>query len=80
LNDGGPVRGEVVATEYLGTTQIVSLKTANGDLKARISSDLTAKVGELVGLDFNPRTITLFDNQSGRALRSDLNEGVLSHG
>ncbi len=80
LSDGGGYRGTVQATEYLGTTQIVTLDTANGPLKARIGSDQIAKVGESVGLEFNPRTITLFDNQSGRALRSDLNEGVLNNG
>jgi multiple sugar transport system ATP-binding protein len=80
LTDAGAYRAEILAVEYLGTTQIISLKTANGDIKARISSDQPAKVGETVGLEFNARTITLFDNQSGRALRSDLNEGVLNHG
>ena len=80
LTDGGDYRGEVLATEYLGTTQIVTLQTRNGELKARISASDHAKVGETVGLSFDPRTVTLFDNQSGRALRSDLNEGVLDHG
>jgi multiple sugar transport system ATP-binding protein len=37
-------------------------------------------VGETVGLEFNGSTVTLFDAQTGRALRSDLNEGILSHG
>lgn len=74
------LRGEVMATEYLGTTQIVTVKTRSGDLKARIPSDQPATVGEFVGLRFNGETVTLFDNQSGRALRSALNEGVLHHG
>ena len=80
LSDGAQYRAEVTAAEYLGTTQIISLKTANGDLKARIPSDQPAKVGETVGLEFDGSTVTLFDNQTGRALRSDLNEGVLGHG
>jgi len=79
LSDSGMYRGEVLAAEYLGTTQIVTLKTANGELKARIPSDQVVRVGEFVGLDFNGSTVTLFDNQSGRALRSELNEGVLAH-
>ena len=80
LSDAAGYRGEITATEYLGTTQIVTLNTPNGEIKARIASDQPATVGETVGLDFNGRTVTLFDNQSGRAIRSDLNEGVLSHG
>lgn len=80
LSDEGGYRGEVVATEYLGTTQIVTLQTPNGDLKARVGSEQVAKVGETVGLSFLGETVTLFDRQSGRALRSALNEGVLGHG
>jgi len=79
LNDDGGNRGEVIAAEYLGTTQIVTVSTVGGDLKARIPSDQPARPGETVGLDFNGATATLFDNQSGRALKSDLNEGVLAH-
>ncbi len=80
LSDGAGYRGEILATEYLGTTQIVTIKTQNGDLKARVASDQPASVGETVGLEFNSATVSLFDNQSGRAIRTDLNEGVLSHG
>jgi multiple sugar transport system ATP-binding protein len=80
LSDDAAYRGGIVATEYLGTTQIVTLETPNGELKARIPSDRPARVGESVGLDFNGSTVTLFDAQTGRALRSDLNEGILSHG
>ncbi|MGX0902191.1 multiple sugar transport system ATP-binding protein [Roseovarius sp. MBR-79] len=80
LSDGADYRAEVLAAEYLGTTQIVTLATANGEIKARIPSDQRARPGESVGLTFDGATVTLFDRQSGRALRSDLNEGVLSHG
>lgn len=79
LSDGAAFRAEVLATEYLGTTQIVTLNTACGEAKARISSQQPAKAGDTVGLEFNADTITLFDRQSGRALRSELNEGIL-HG
>ena len=80
LTDGAGYRGEVKATEYLGTTQIVTLDTAHGVIKARATSRQVARVGETVGLEFDEKTVTLFDNQTGRALRSDLNEGVLAHG
>ncbi|MEJ6404436.1 ABC transporter ATP-binding protein [Yoonia sp. 2307UL14-13] len=79
LSDDAPFRAEIIATEYLGTTQIVTLKTAGGEAKARISAKHPAKTGDTVGLQFNPNTITLFDRQTGRALKSELNEGVL-HG
>jgi multiple sugar transport system ATP-binding protein len=80
LTDAGSYRGEVKATEYLGTTQIVTLLTANGNVKARLSSATRIHAGETVGLEFAGSTVTLFDTQTGRALRSSLNEGVLANG
>jgi multiple sugar transport system ATP-binding protein len=80
LTDATGYRGEVKATEYLGTTQIVTIKTAQGVIKARLAAGDSARVGETVGLKFNEKTITMFDNQTGKALRSELNEGVLAHG
>ncbi|SPH18225.1 Trehalose import ATP-binding protein SugC [Defluviimonas aquaemixtae] len=79
LATDSPYRGEVLATEYLGTTQIVTIDTPNGEVKSRIASDQPAKMGDRVGLAFNPSTVTLFDKSSGRALKSALNEAVL-HG
>ncbi len=80
LNDNSSFRGGVIATEYLGTTQIVTLDTPSGILKARVLATQTAKVGETVGLDFNPNTITLFDDSTGKALLSEANKGVLGNG
>ncbi|WP_300032859.1 ABC transporter ATP-binding protein [uncultured Roseobacter sp.] len=80
LSDSGTYRGEVLATEYLGTTQIITLDTPNGDLKARVPAGKKATVGETIGLGFDPATITLFDKNSGQALVSDLNHEVLSNG
>ena len=80
MNNDGEYRGEVIATEYLGTTQIVTLNTPNGQLKARTGSSNIARVGEKVGLDFRSSTVTLFDQSTGRALRSSLNEGALNDG
>ena len=80
LTDHGEYRGNVIATEYLGTTQIVTLDTPNGEIKARISNSQTASVGETVGLGFDPKKITLFQADTGRALRSEMNQQVVSHG
>jgi multiple sugar transport system ATP-binding protein len=80
LDDAAPYRGRVLAAEYLGTTQIVTLDTAQGPVKARVASDRTARVGETLGLDFNPRTVTLFDQVSGRAILSEANQRVMGPG
>ncbi|ODN70456.1 Trehalose import ATP-binding protein SugC [Methylobrevis pamukkalensis] len=80
FDDRAKFRGEVLAAEYLGTTQIVTLATPNGDVKARIPSDQPVRVGERVGLAFTASTLTLFEAAGGRALRSDLNAEVAGHG
>ncbi|KNY16322.1 ABC transporter ATP-binding protein [Shinella sp. SUS2] len=80
LRDDAAYRGQVSAVEYLGTTQIVTLSTGHGELKARISSGHRVREDELVGLDFDARTLSLFDAESGKALLSEGNEGVLAHG
>ncbi|UPA26779.1 ABC transporter ATP-binding protein [Shinella oryzae] len=80
FRDDAAYRGRVTAVEYLGTTQILTLSTGHGDLKARISSGYKVREEELVGLDFDARTLTLFDADNGKALVSEANEGVLGNG
>lgn len=80
FSDGSNYRGRVVTSEYLGTTQIITLDTPNGEAKARVPSGHPVRSGDLVGLEFNPATITIFESTKGRALVSAGNEGVLRHG
>lgn len=79
LDDAAPFRGRVIAVEYLGTTQIVTVETPAGEVKARVAATQKAEAGETVGMSFNGATVTLFRGEDERALRSTLNEGVL-HG
>jgi multiple sugar transport system ATP-binding protein len=67
-------RGEVFGAEYLGTTQIVTIVTARGRVRARLPSDIKVAPGEQVGLAFRPERLSLFDKASGRALRSALHD------
>ena len=80
FDDNSNYKGEVTAVEYLGTTQIITLLTPNGTIKSRIASDIQVNNGELIGLTFDARTLTLFDNTNGQALVSEVNEGALNHG
>ena len=81
FSDKSKYRGEVIATEYLGTTQIVTIKTPNGMIKARApSSDASAVPRETLGLEFDARTLTVFQDETELALRSEANEGVLNNG
>jgi len=80
LSDNAQYRGRVIASEYLGTTQIIIVDAAHGVLKARVSSKNHIDIGSTVGLEFDAGTLSLFQAESGRALRSIANEGVLNHG
>jgi multiple sugar transport system ATP-binding protein len=77
LNDHSAYRGRIEAAEYLGTTQIITLSSPNGTLKARLPSSQAVRVGELVGLGFNPATVSVFDETTGHALRTAANARVL---
>jgi multiple sugar transport system ATP-binding protein len=74
--DDAALRGAVVAAEYLGTTQIVTLDTPAGVLKARVPSSNTVRPGERLGLSFDAARLTVFDPANGHALPSDLNAGA----
>ena len=39
FDDSSRLRGAVYGTEYLGTTQIVAVETADGIIKARVPAD-----------------------------------------
>ena len=80
FDDNASFRGEISAVEYLGTTQIVTLKTMAGTVKVRCSSLKKVKIGDNTGLSFDPRTVTIFNGSNGRALRSVSNNGLLSNG
>jgi len=73
--DSSNLRGQVIGAEYLGTTQIVTVTTASGQLKARLPSGNTVRIGETVGLALRPDKLSLFDAISGQALSSALYGG-----
>jgi multiple sugar transport system ATP-binding protein len=75
LSADSPLRASVVDAEYLGTTQIVTLLTAQGaTLKARIPADVPARPGDQTGLTFRAEKLSVFQKASGRALRSALHQ------
>jgi multiple sugar transport system ATP-binding protein len=74
FSDSSLLRGEVFGAEYLGTTQIVTVTTPWGRLKARLPSDAGARLGETIGLDFRPEKLSLFEKTSGRAVKTMLHE------
>jgi multiple sugar transport system ATP-binding protein len=68
--ESAPVRGRVFGAEYLGTTQIVTVTTEQGTVKARLPSSVPVQVGETVGLSFRFDSLSLFDAQTGAAIQT----------
>ena len=65
------LRAEVLGTEYLGTSRIVTCRTAQGvTLRAKVGVHIPAQRGDSVGLAFDTEQVSLFDAASGRALRT----------
>ncbi len=71
LSSDSAFRAEVLGTEYLGTCQIVTLAAAHGGvLRAKVGVNAPVKRGDPVGLKFDADEVTLFDQASGRAIRT----------
>jgi multiple sugar transport system ATP-binding protein len=77
--DSAPLRGRIFEAEYLGTTQIVTVDTEAGRLKARLPSNVAVQAGETVGLAFRTETLSLFDGRTSWAIRTAAHEEH-SHG
>ncbi len=80
LSDKGALRAQVDAVEYLGTTQIIVLQSDYGEVKARIDASIHVGVGDKVSLELDSDTITLFDRDTGTALKSSRNSEVITNG
>jgi multiple sugar transport system ATP-binding protein len=74
FDDASPLRASVFGAEYLGTTQIVTVTTEHGPLKARLPANVHVADGDTVGLTFRGERLSLFEKASGRAIRTALGE------
>jgi multiple sugar transport system ATP-binding protein len=67
--DDSALRAEVLGTEYLGISQVVTVATASGaTLRAKVDADAPVARGDHVGLRFDASAVSLFDKASGKAL------------
>ena len=65
------LRAEVLGTEYLGISQVVTVATATGaTLRAKVAADASVARGDHVGLRFDAAAVSLFDQATGRALHT----------
>ena len=74
LDPASDLQGRVSGVEYLGTTQILTMDTPQGVVKARISSSESVESGDNVGLRFLSSRLSLFQESSGRAIRTALHD------
>jgi multiple sugar transport system ATP-binding protein len=71
FDDASALRADVLGSEYLGTSQIVTCATAQGaTLRAKVPVAVRATRGDRVGLRFDARAASVFDAASGRALKT----------
>ena len=75
FDDASTLRGSVFGAEYLGTTQIVTVTTEHGPLKARLPATARVASGDTVGLSFRDERLSLFEKASGRAILTALSAG-----
>jgi multiple sugar transport system ATP-binding protein len=68
IDDAGPLRGKVIADEYLGSHQVLVIETAAGVVRARTSKDARLAAGSPVGLSMRRDRTLLYDATSGRLL------------
>jgi multiple sugar transport system ATP-binding protein len=76
FDDSSKFRGEVFGAEYLGTMQIVTIKTSHGQIKARVPAHVSIKTGEIVGLAFIGNRLSIFEKKSGHAIKTALHPGA----
>lgn len=79
LDDHSAFRAEILGSEYLGTCQVLTLRTANDcKLRAKVDVNTPAQRGEHVGLSFDAAQITLFDQGSGKAIHTMRDDAPVS--
>jgi len=74
LSSSSGLPAQVLSTEYFGTTQVVTLDTPWGQIKARVNSDIDVQWGSKVGLELNSEKLIVFDAESGKALNNEFTE------
>jgi len=76
FDDASKLRGAIYGTEYLGTTQIVAVETADGIIKARVPAEIRLSTGDHVGLTLSSARLSLFEKGSGRAVRTAIHDAA----
>lgn len=70
----GQLDGEIFAMEYVGSKQLITVKTEVGQLRLWSSNQEHLSYQQNVGLEFDSRQLVLFNEDTGRAVTSDFLE------
>ena len=57
-----------MAIEYVGGAQLITVETAQGEIRARIGAGERVRLDQQVGLRLLPGKLSLFDKTTGRAI------------
>jgi multiple sugar transport system ATP-binding protein len=69
LQNGGPLRGRVLAVESTGADAFVRMHTPKGELVARVSAAAVPQVGEEIAATLPQEHVRRFDRTGGAALQ-----------
>jgi len=70
LSENQGISGEVYASEYLGTRNVLTINTEVGQFKVRVSKDIKVSPLENVKISFDSHSGIIFDGTSDKALQS----------
>jgi multiple sugar transport system ATP-binding protein len=64
----GKIVGEVYATELIGDHTLVTCRCSGETVTVKADKDFQRSVGEAIGVGFEPRSVHLFDKESGERI------------
>jgi multiple sugar transport system ATP-binding protein len=71
LDSSSTLRAQIMGSEYMGSSQMVTLQLASGVMvKAKAHAGFAAQRAQPVGLTFDVDAISIFDKATGKALRT----------
>lgn len=72
LSDSEGLAGSVFGVEYMGARKLVTVDTNFGRIRIMAPDSSSVAIDDNVRLQFNTKSLIVFDRKSGKALQSDL--------
>jgi multiple sugar transport system ATP-binding protein len=71
VTENSGLRGKVFGVEFLAARQIITVETKGGIIKVRAPNTVKARINDNIGLRFNPRSIIVYNDDNGMAVKSE---------